>query len=92
MALTLYDWGSFRVLTTEKDFAFPRDKVIAYRNFSNKIWNMARFIKIMLEKLKEEDPQDEVRSVETLMNHISDVDRDILSGLNDLNHKHSTPV
>jgi len=29
---------------TGKDFAFPRDKVIGYRNFTNKIWNMARFI------------------------------------------------
>lgn len=27
-----------------KDFAFPRDKVIAYRNFANKIWNITRFI------------------------------------------------
>ena len=26
-----------------KDFAFPHDKVLAYRNFANKIWNMARF-------------------------------------------------
>jgi len=27
-----------------KDFNFPRDKVIAYRNFTNKIWNIGRFI------------------------------------------------
>ena len=33
-----------------KDFNFPRDKVIAYRNFANKIWNMARFMLIMEEK------------------------------------------
>ena len=32
-----------------KDFNFPRDKVIAYRNFANKIWNMARFLVFMLE-------------------------------------------
>ncbi len=29
---------------TGKDFNFPRDKVIAYRNFANKLWNMARFM------------------------------------------------
>lgn len=29
---------------TGKDFNFPRDKVIAYRNFSNKLWNIGRFI------------------------------------------------
>ena len=33
-----------------KDFNFPRDKVIAYRNFANKIWNMARFMLMMEEK------------------------------------------
>lgn len=33
-----------------KDFAFPRDKVLAYRNFSNKIWNMARFLFLLLEQ------------------------------------------
>ncbi len=32
-----------------KDFAFPRDKVIGYRNFGNKIWNMARFMLLMME-------------------------------------------
>jgi valyl-tRNA synthetase len=31
-----------------KDFNFPKDKVIAYRNFANKTWNMARFMLIML--------------------------------------------
>ena len=33
-----------------KDFNFPRDKVIAYRNFANKIWNMARFMLFMFDK------------------------------------------
>ena len=33
-----------------KDFAFPKDKVMAYRNFSNKIWNMARFMQLMIEE------------------------------------------
>ncbi|HOV97750.1 MAG TPA: valine--tRNA ligase, partial [bacterium] len=32
-----------------RDFAFPKDKVIAYRNFANKLWNMARFMIIMME-------------------------------------------
>lgn len=34
---------------TGKDFNFPRDKILAYRNFANKIWNMARFMKFILE-------------------------------------------
>lgn len=32
-----------------KDFAFPHDRVLAYRNFANKIWNMARFMIMMFE-------------------------------------------
>jgi len=37
-----------------KDFAFPQDKVIAYRNFANKIWNMARFFLMEHEKFTKE--------------------------------------
>lgn len=33
-----------------KDFAFPRDRVIAYKHFANKIWNMARFMLMMIEQ------------------------------------------
>jgi len=33
-----------------KDFAFPKDKVLAYRNFSNKIWNMVRFLFMLMEQ------------------------------------------
>lgn len=32
-----------------KDFNFPKDKVIAYRNFANKLWNIGRFILLSLE-------------------------------------------
>lgn len=39
-----------------KDFNFPHDKVIAYRNFANKIWNMARFINIMLDEIEDKIP------------------------------------
>lgn len=39
-----------------KDFNFPHDKVLAYRNFANKIWNMARFLNIMIEKSDKKVP------------------------------------
>lgn len=29
---------------TGKDFAFPRDRIIGYKKFANKLWNIARFI------------------------------------------------
>ncbi|HLC93542.1 MAG: valyl-tRNA synthetase, valyl-tRNA synthetase [candidate division WWE3 bacterium GW2011_GWC1_41_7] len=37
-----------------KDFNFPHDKILGYRNFANKIWNMARFMLIMTESYEEE--------------------------------------
>jgi len=33
-----------------KDFNFPRDRVIAFKHFGNKIWNMGRFILMMREQ------------------------------------------
>ena len=35
---------------TGKDFSFPKDKIVGYRNFGNKLWNMARFFLLMQEK------------------------------------------
>jgi len=37
-----------------KDFNFPKDRVVAFKHFGNKIWNMARFSLMMidLEKIK----------------------------------------
>ncbi len=29
---------------TGKDFAFPKDRIIGYKKFANKLWNVARFI------------------------------------------------
>lgn len=39
-----------------KDFNFPRDRVIAYKHFGNKIWNMGRFILMMKEQWEKEIP------------------------------------
>ncbi len=39
-----------------KDFAFPADKVTAYRNFANKIWNVARFMQLMFENTNKNIP------------------------------------
>jgi len=35
-----------------KDFNFPRDRVIAFKHFGNKIWNMARFSLMMIDQEK----------------------------------------
>jgi valyl-tRNA synthetase len=63
-----------------KDFAFPRDRVIAYRNFANKIWNMARFMNIMVDRYEGEVPEFSPELKEKL----TDEDRIILSGLDAL--------
>lgn len=39
-----------------KDFAFPKDRVIAYKHFGNKIWNMGRFLLMMREQYGKEVP------------------------------------
>jgi len=48
--------------TSAKETALSEDKVRGYRNFANKIWNMARFIEMMREELKGESPMGEISS------------------------------
>src|SRR6185437_1730439 len=40
-----------------KDFNFPKDRVIAFKHFANKIWNMGRFLLLMREEYKKEIPE-----------------------------------
>ena len=42
--------------TAAKETALSEDKVRGYRNFANKLWNMARFMNIMFEKEETEIP------------------------------------
>lgn len=66
-----------------KDFSFPHDRVLAYRKFANKLWNMARFMDISLQKSNAEkyisidksklSPQDE-EIVKKLQDAINSVD------------------
>lgn len=57
-----------------KDFSFPRDKVIAYRNFANKLWNMGRFILMNFENKQVEFYADS-------MTGLTKTDKDILKKL-----------
>ncbi|MFC1622351.1 class I tRNA ligase family protein, partial [Patescibacteria group bacterium] len=61
-----------------KDFNFPRDKVVGYRNFANKIWNIARFMNMMVE-----DHDGEIPFYTSEMN-ITEEDKEILNGLDSL--------
>ncbi len=67
-----------------RDFAFPRDKVIAYRNFANKLWNMARFMLMMTEDLSEKEGK-EVRFYDGGDTEgFNDIDKEILESLEKL--------
>src|SRR5260221_911554 len=33
-----------------KDFNFPKEKIIGYKKFANKLWNIARFTQMMLDE------------------------------------------
>ncbi len=61
-----------------KDFNFPKDRVIAYKHFSNKIWNMGRFLLMMREQWDKEIPRFEDLDKKSL----NDEDKKILNGLN----------
>ncbi len=39
-----------------KDFTFPKDRVIAFKHFANKIWNMGRFLLLMREQYGKDIP------------------------------------
>jgi len=65
-----------------RDFAFPKDKVLAYRNFANKLWNMARFMLMMFGDFENDIPEfinnDENRQP------LDDTDKEMLSNLENL--------
>ncbi len=56
-----------------KDFNFPHDKVLAYKNFSNKIWNMARFMNMMVEKYSNPIPAFSTLSQSTLFSEDQEI-------------------
>lgn len=43
---------------TGQDFNFPQDRVLAFRNFANKLWNMCRFMNLMFDRYSEEFGRD----------------------------------
>ncbi len=63
---------------TGKDFSFPKDKITAYRNFGNKLWNMARFYHMMSEKYGKE-----IGWYEPKMSGLSASDKEVLAKLNE---------
>lgn len=61
-----------------RDFSFPHDKVLAYRNFANKLWNMARFMLMMLDKHQEETGKEVPFYTSELVGSLHEKDHEIL--------------
>ena len=72
--------------TSAKETALSEDKVRGYRNFTNKLWNMARFMNIMFEK-----HEGEISFYEKNMK-INTNDKAILAKLNDTIKKVDTSL
>ncbi|MBI2033184.1 MAG: valine--tRNA ligase [Candidatus Levybacteria bacterium] len=60
-----------------KDFNFPKDKVIAYKHFANKIWNMGRFILLMIDQLEKDMPAFETLDKTSLHAEDTDIVREL---------------
>ena len=60
---------------TGKDFNFPRDKVIGYRKFANKIWNIARYIEGIEDQADGGKNADDKRILEQLGKTVKTVDQ-----------------
>ncbi len=61
-----------------KDFNFPKDRVIAYKHFGNKVWNMGRFIQMMKEQWSKDVPGFDVLDKKKM----SQEDKEIVKELN----------
>lgn len=66
-----------------KDFNFPRDKVIAYRNFANKLWNITRFILGRLDQYGFKKYDDLPSYSKELEDKLNEDDKNIVKGLKD---------
>lgn len=70
--------------TTAKQTSLSEDSVRSYRNFSNKIWNMARFMFLMFEQEGIESEKDLVSYDEKSSNDFSKLDIEVLNELKNL--------
>ncbi len=63
------------------DIALSDDKIRAQRNFVNKIWNASRFVQMLIDRLKETNPNLKV-SLNIDKTKLTSEDKDILGNLN----------
>lgn len=70
---------------TGKDFSFPKDKIVSYRNFGNKLWNMARFYHMMADPTspKASLGVGTIKWYEAGMEGLTESDKEIVKKLNE---------
>jgi len=68
--------------TAAKSTALSEDKVRGYRNFANKLWNMARFMNMMFESYTEETHKHVDFYSDDMERRLSKEDKEILATLN----------
>jgi valyl-tRNA synthetase len=69
------------------DFVVSEDKIRAQRNFVNKIWNASRFVEMLIDRLKESNPDLKISELKSPLSRgdlegFSFADKDILNKLN----------
>jgi valyl-tRNA synthetase len=67
-----------------KDFNFPKDKIISYRNFANKIWNMARFMLYMFDQNNINRYSDLIEFSKLNKKELTQNDKQIIKGFKNL--------
>lgn len=65
------------------DFVVSEDKIRAQRNFVNKIWNSSRFIEMLIDRLREKNPNLTV-SLDIDKSKLTNSDKEILKKLNEI--------
>ena len=61
---------------TGKDFNFPRDRVIGYKKFANKIWNIARYVQsIKVGEQESKSNEDDYEIKDKLKTTVKSVDK-----------------
>ncbi len=71
------------------DFVVSEDKIRAHRNFVNKIWNASRFVEMLIDRLREKNPDFKVSELKSPLSKgdlegLNQADKDILNKLNEI--------
>jgi valyl-tRNA synthetase len=61
---------------------FPSDKVVGYRNYANKLWNMARFMLMLTEQYQTESGKSVIEFTPKNKVKLNDSDKSLINNFN----------